>query len=85
MKTDSKIKLDTEWLEDWGYTPDDIRTGDKWVWAVDSKGNIVHFEKTGTLFGDSDDYPFSEDEIYLVKIERTFPYVFLEIIEAIHV
>lgn len=85
MTPGAKIRLDTEWLEDWGYTPDDIHTGDEWIWAVDPKGNIVHFEKAGTLFEDSDDYPSSEDEIYLVKIERTFPYVFLEIIEAIHV
>ena len=83
MKPGTKIKLDTEWLEDWGYTPEDIRTGDEWIWAINPKGEIVHFEKVDTVFRDSDDYPSQDDEIYRVKIERTFPFVYIEIVERL--
>ena len=83
MEVGTIIKIDTEWLEEWGYSVDEIKTGDKWIWAINPKEEIVHFEKVGTVFRDSDDYPSQDDEIYRVKIERTFPFVYIEILERL--
>lgn len=84
MKNGTTIKLDTEWLEEWGYSVDEIKTGDKWIWAINQDGEIVHFEKENSYFKDGDDYPTKDDEIYLVIIERTFPFVFIKIEEQLN-
>ena len=84
MEVGAIIKIDTEWLEDWGYSVDEIKTGDKWIWAINQDGEIVHFEKENSYFKDSDDYPTKDDEIYLVIIERTFPFVFIKIEERLN-
>ena len=84
MEVGTTIKLDTEWLEEWGYSVDEIKTGDKWIWAINPKGEIVHFEKADAFFEDSDDYPTVEDEIYKVVIELTFPFVFIKIEEQLN-
>lgn len=84
MEVGTTIKIDTEWLEDWGYSVDEIKTGDKWVWAINQNGEIVHFEKENSYFKDGDDYPTKDDEIYLVIIERTFPFVFIKIEEQLN-
>lgn len=84
MKNGTTIKIDTEWLEDWCYSVDELKTGDKWIWAINPKGEIVHFEKENSYFKDGDDYPTKDDEIYLVIIERTFPFVFIKIEEQLN-
>lgn len=84
MEVGTTIKIDTEWLEDWGYSVDEIKTGDKWIWAINQDGEIVHFEKENSYFKDGDDYPTKDDEIYLVIIERTFPFVFIKIEEQLN-
>ena len=84
MEVGTTIKIDTEWLEDWGYSVDEIKTGDKWIWAINQDGEIVHFEKENSYFKDGDDYPTKDDEIYLVIIERTFPFVLLKIEEQLN-
>ena len=84
MEVGTTIKIDTEWLEDWGYSVDELKTGDKWIWAINQDGEIVHFEKENSYFKDGDDYPTKDDEIYLVIIERTFPFVFIKIEEQLN-
>ena len=83
-KEKSLVKIDTEWLEEWGYTVDEIRTGDVWIWAIDKKGRIVYFEKESAVFSDSDDYPTEDDRIFRVRIDRTFPFVFIELLEQLN-
>ena len=82
MEKGTLIKLDTEWLQDWGYSVDDIHTGDRWIWAINHKGEIVYFEKENIGVRDSDDYPTKDDEVYLVEIERTFPFVYIKILRG---
>lgn len=79
------IKLDTEWLEGEQYTPSNLITGDTWIWSVNDEGEIVYFEKESTINADSDDYPTIEDCIYKVVIDRTFPYVYIKIVEVLNV
>lgn len=81
-KEKSLVKIDTEWLEEWGYTVDEIRTGDVWIWALDQKGHILYFEPEEEFIRDPRD-AWDSFRIFRVKIERTFPFVFIQILKRL--
>ena len=76
------VKIDTEWLEANGYTVDDIQTGDVLIWGLNQKGYIVYFKKEEEFIANPRD-GLDAFRIFRVKIDRTFPFVFLQILRRL--
>lgn len=74
------ISIDLDWLDEWDYSSDDFKVGDHWLWAINPQGEIVYFEKVDYK-PHIDEMPQGEDRVYLVRIERLFPTLMLEVLE----